>query len=278
MPDPDAVRRRTQAPRRTVLLVGARGATASALAVAFADAGWIVSRESRRVEAAAFTDADVLVDAAPNRRLGLEREVLRGGGRLVVPWHVPDARLTRVRNEVTPPRGLVVVNAGLLPGVTSVLAAKLLAAHPHADAVEVAATFTVSDAGLTRVAAGRTVRLHAPGRRAGVLPQGRRTGRVAASVMVRRDDVTLATAIVRRSGGYHQAVAAAVAAFAGKLAESSTQAAGCREPAEFINLERLTPALRDLGLEILTQQTEPAAEEPCPPYFLDENGRVHILA
>jgi hypothetical protein len=48
----------------------------------------------------------------------------------------------RLRREPGPPRGTVLMNAGIAPGLTNLLAADLLARHPEADEVEL--VFTIS--------------------------------------------------------------------------------------------------------------------------------------
>jgi hypothetical protein len=53
---------------------------------------------------------------------------------------------TRLRAETANARGTVVLNAGRTPGVSNLLAADLLAAHPDADAVEIVFSFTAGGA------------------------------------------------------------------------------------------------------------------------------------
>ena len=75
--------------------------------------------------------------------------VLQQGGTLINVSAMPAQAGRRLRHEAGTARGTVLMNSGIAPGVTNLIAADLLAAHPEADEVELA--FTVS----TRSTSGR---------------------------------------------------------------------------------------------------------------------------
>lgn len=143
---------------RCVLVIGSQGVLGSLLARAFADAGWQVRRGGRRHEVApdfrhvdldepetvatAARGADLVVNPVPDPRLVPERIVLDRGGLLVNVSALPAAEGRSLGQRATSPRGTVVMNAGIAPGITNLVAADLLAAHPQADEIELA--FTVS--------------------------------------------------------------------------------------------------------------------------------------
>jgi NAD(P)-dependent dehydrogenase (short-subunit alcohol dehydrogenase family) len=143
---------------RAVLVIGAHGVLGSALARAFEDAGWRVARGVRRGDdargctpvdldrsdtvAAAIAGVDLVLDPVPHPGLTAERAVLREGGALIDVSMRPAAAARRLRAEATSARGTVVVNAGRTPGVSNLVVADLLAAHPDADAIEIVFSFT----------------------------------------------------------------------------------------------------------------------------------------
>lgn len=147
------------------LVIGAQGVLGGLLAQAFQTAGFAVVRAGRRPDpgagfrhvdldepetvAAATGDADVIINVVPDRRLTAERMVLDRGGLLINVSAMPAEAGRRLRQQAGTARGTVVMNAGIAPGVTNLIAADLLAAHPEADEVELA--FTVS----TRSTSGR---------------------------------------------------------------------------------------------------------------------------
>ena len=73
--------------------------------------------------------------------------MLRGGGALLNVASMTAAERAELEAEQEDARGLVVVRAGLAPGVTTLVAAELLLAHPEADAMEVVMTFSAATAG-----------------------------------------------------------------------------------------------------------------------------------
>lgn len=91
-----------------------------------------------------IADADIIINAVPDLSMTAERIVLREGGSLINLSALPAAGAARLRRDWPDANGTVVMNAGIAPGVTSLVAADLLAAHPEADEVEL--VFTVSAA------------------------------------------------------------------------------------------------------------------------------------
>ena len=141
-----------------VLVIGAQGVLGGLLDQAFETAGWAVVRAGRRPDpgagfrhvdldepetvAAATGEADVVINVVPDRGLTAERMVLDRGGLLINVSAMPAEAGRRLRQQAGTARGTVVMNAGIAPGVTNLIAADLLATHPEADEVELA--FTVS--------------------------------------------------------------------------------------------------------------------------------------
>ena len=170
-----------------VLVIGARGVLGALTAGAFADAGWTVRSGARRPRAgqvevdldrpesiaAALDQRELVVNAVPHSRLLAERHVLEHGGTLINISALPAAASRALRAVAAGARGTVVMNAGLAPGVTAVVAAELLRLHPDADELEL--VFTLSSAtprgpasvdfihrGLTAVARHRTTAVPLP--------------------------------------------------------------------------------------------------------------------
>jgi NAD(P)-dependent dehydrogenase (short-subunit alcohol dehydrogenase family) len=141
-----------------VLVLGGQGALGAAIAGAFAAAGWTAIRAGRRPDPGAdfrlvdleqpgtleraLDDIDLIVSAVPDERLVAERRVLTRGGVLINVSAMAASAVQRLRRLPGPPRGTVLMNAGIAPGLTNLLAADLLAHHPEADEVEL--VFTVS--------------------------------------------------------------------------------------------------------------------------------------
>lgn len=159
---------------RAVLVIGAHGVLGGALVRAFEDAGWRVLLGVRRTDgarglmvvdlerpetvAAAIAGVDLVLDTVPHPELTAERVVLREGGALIDVSMRPAAACRRLREETTSARGTVVLNAGRTPGVSNLVAADLLAAHPDADAVEIA--FSFSAGGASGRAGGESLHRH----------------------------------------------------------------------------------------------------------------------
>jgi hypothetical protein len=147
-----------------VLVLGAQGAVGSAAAQAFERAGWEVLAAGRRPGAAVRVDldepatlvdamggVDLAVNAVPHPELAAERTVLEHGGLLVnVADRSPEER--RRLRELQSPAGRVVLNWGVIPGLTALVAAELLERQPEADEVELAVTFSAG--GTSGVAGG----------------------------------------------------------------------------------------------------------------------------
>jgi NAD(P)-dependent dehydrogenase (short-subunit alcohol dehydrogenase family) len=147
---------------RAVLVIGARGVLGGALVRAFADAGWRVVLGARRTDggpssavvdldrpetvAESLAGVDLVVDPVPHPGLVPERVVLREGGALIDVSMRPADSARLLRAEAMGARGTVVMNCGRTPGVSSLVAADLLAAHPDADAVEIVFSFTAGGA------------------------------------------------------------------------------------------------------------------------------------
>jgi hypothetical protein len=145
---------------RSVLVIGAQGVLGGLIARAFEAAGWDVLRGGRRPDGepglrlvdldrpdtvtAALEGVDVAVNTVPDTSMTAERAVLERGGALVNVSALPVAAVGALRDSGRDRRGTVVVNAGLAPGITNLVAAELLAAHPEADAVELALTFSAA--------------------------------------------------------------------------------------------------------------------------------------
>jgi hypothetical protein len=143
---------------RTVLVLGAQGVLGSVLAAAFAEEGWEVLRAGRKREDGvrlvdldrpdtlhdALDGVDLVANPVPDERLIAERVVLERGPVLVNMSAVLAQRGWELKRESGSGSGLVLIHAGLVPGITSLVAAQLLLAHPDADEVELAFTLSVS--------------------------------------------------------------------------------------------------------------------------------------
>lgn len=148
--------RPTAPARPAVLVLGGQGVLGSVLARAFADAGWNAVRAGRRPQSDsgirladldrpetvrdALDGVDVVVNPIPDTGLTAERVVLEHGPALINVSAAPAAPGWALQQEARggAGRGLVLIHAGLIPGVTSLVAAELLRAHPDADEVEIA--------------------------------------------------------------------------------------------------------------------------------------------
>jgi hypothetical protein len=146
----------------SVLVIGARGALGSLVADAFEKEGWLVRPAGRRplpdasyryvdladphTVPAALRDTDLVVTTVPDPRLTAERHVLTHGGRLLNLSAGPATHLEALR-DLPAAAGTVVMNAGVAPGVTNLVAAALLEDHPDADEVELVFTVSLRGAG-----------------------------------------------------------------------------------------------------------------------------------
>src|SRR5271168_2500205 len=142
--------------KATMLVLGGHGVLGTMIAAAAEAAGWTAIRTSRQTDAG-FThvdlavpetlekvidEADVVVSTVPDEQLVAERMVLDRGGLLINVSAMAASAVARLRRKPGPPRGTVLMNAGIAPGLTNLLAADLLSRHPEADEVEL--VFTVS--------------------------------------------------------------------------------------------------------------------------------------
>jgi hypothetical protein len=141
-----------------VLVLGGQGVLGTAIAAAFGAAGWTSIRAGRRPDpgadfrpvdldepdtlSRALDDIDLIVSTVPDERLVAERHVLSRGGVLINVSAMRASAVARLRRVPGEPKGTVLMNAGIAPGLTNLLAADLLAGHPEADEVEL--VFTVS--------------------------------------------------------------------------------------------------------------------------------------
>jgi hypothetical protein len=144
-----------------MLVLGGRGVLGTMIAEAAQAAGWTAIRTSRQPSAGfrhvdlaepqtlekVLDEADVIVSTVPDEQLVAERMVLGRGGLLINVSAIAASCAERLRREPGTPRGTVVMNAGIAPGLTNLLAADLLARHPEADEVEM--VFTISVKGST---------------------------------------------------------------------------------------------------------------------------------
>ena len=141
-----------------VLILGGQGVLGTMIAETFTASGWTAMRGGRRPESGAdfrhvdltrpetlekaFAESDLIVNTVPDEQLVAERMVLDGGGALINVSAMAADAVRRLRQERGPVRGTVLMNAGIAPGLTNLLAVDLLAQHPDADEVEL--VFTVS--------------------------------------------------------------------------------------------------------------------------------------
>ena len=136
-----------------VLVLGGQGVLGTAIAGAFGAAGWTSVRAGRRPDSGAdfrlvdldepdtleraIDGVDLVVSTVPDERLVAERMVLSRGGVLINVSAMAASAVQRLRRVPGEPLGTVLMNAGVAPGLTN-----LLARHPEADEVEL--VFTVS--------------------------------------------------------------------------------------------------------------------------------------
>src|ERR1700759_1018474 len=146
--------------RRTnrVLVIGAQGVMGTLTAGAFATAGWTVPAGVRRPRAgevavdldrpesiaAAITEDELVVNAVPHPDLLAERHVLEHGGRLINVSALPASAGRSLRAGPGSAPGPGLMNAGLAPGVTTIVAADLLRRNPDAGELEIVFTLSVT--------------------------------------------------------------------------------------------------------------------------------------
>jgi NAD(P)-dependent dehydrogenase (short-subunit alcohol dehydrogenase family) len=169
------------------LVIGARGVLGALTVRTFASAGWDVCPAARHPRsgqteidlddpgsiAAACDGHDLVVNTVPHPDLLAERHILERGGTLVNISALPASAGRALRGVAAGATGTVLMNAGLAPGVTTVVATELLRLRPDADELEL--VFTLSSEiprgpasadfihrGLTAVARHRTARIALP--------------------------------------------------------------------------------------------------------------------
>jgi hypothetical protein len=158
-------------PGQVVCVVGAQGALGTTAVAQFGSAGWKVHPTGRRPEgregyrqldldqsetvAPAFRGVDLVINTVPHPAWAAERAILKQGGVLVNCSHAPGRAAAAIAAEAGELKGTVLLNAGLVPGVTNLVAAELLEEYPRADCLEVA--FTVLSAATAGRAGGEFV-------------------------------------------------------------------------------------------------------------------------
>jgi hypothetical protein len=169
------------------LVIGARGVFGAMTVDAFTAAGWDVRMGVRRPQpgqvdidldrpelvAAALDEHELVVNTVPHPELLAERHVLEHGGTLINTSSLPAAAGRSLRAVAGGARGRVLMNAGIAPGVTALVAADLLRLHPKAQELEIVFTHSVRSAagpasadffyrGLTAVTRHRTALVPLP--------------------------------------------------------------------------------------------------------------------
>jgi hypothetical protein len=145
-----------------VLVIGAQGALGRLCVDALAGAGLTVIRAGRRPESApdfrlidlddsrsvaeSCAGVDLIVSTVRHLGHAAERTVMREGGTLLSVASLSASERAELTAESGEARGLVVLHAGILPGVSSLVLKDLLAEHPEADGVELAAVFSLLQA------------------------------------------------------------------------------------------------------------------------------------
>ncbi len=173
---------------KRALVIGAQGVLGALTVRAFEAAGWAVRSGARRPRpgqieidlgrpdsiAAAVDARELVVNTVPHPELLAERYVLEHGGALINVSDLPAAAGRSLRAIAGGARGTVVMNAGLAPGVTTIVAADLLSRHPAASELEIVFTLSLTvprgpasadfiHRGLTALARHRTALVPLPG-------------------------------------------------------------------------------------------------------------------
>ena len=95
---------------------------------------------------AALEGVDLVVSTVPDPTLAAERHILENGGVMLNLSAEPASALNSLRG-VGATDGTVVMNAGIAPGVTNLVAAAMLEEYPDADEVELVFTVTTKGSG-----------------------------------------------------------------------------------------------------------------------------------
>jgi hypothetical protein len=142
-----------------VLVIGAQGALGRMCVDSLRAAGFDVIGAGRRAEkrpdfrlvelddrdsvARACSGVDLVVSTVRHPGHVAERVVMREGGALLSVASLSSADRTELKAAQVSANGLVVLHAGVLPGVASLALKQMLAEHPEADGVEIAACFSM---------------------------------------------------------------------------------------------------------------------------------------
>jgi hypothetical protein len=156
---------RTEARDLRIVVVGAQGTLGGFVAGALEKRGWDVLRAGRRLDGGtpgtAYVDldqpetlaevlptSDLVINCVQHRPLTAERLILNRGSALLNVAALPVSQRAVLERWATEgnPRGLVVVHAGLNPGLSTLALKQLLAEYPEADAVELVMTASVREA------------------------------------------------------------------------------------------------------------------------------------
>ena len=143
---------------KTVLVIGATGVLGSTIADVLSSQQWEVLRGGRKQSgvpravqldlnepgtvAAAIRQADLTISTVEDPRLVAEQIAFEQGG-VIVNVSTLDPRHAVSLRETNPRAlGTVVMNAGLAPGVTNLVASDLVSQYPSATGVDIAMTFS----------------------------------------------------------------------------------------------------------------------------------------
>ena len=144
-----------------MVVIGAQGVLGGLCTKALREAGFDVIRAGRRAESSSdfrlvdldddasipecCGDADIVVSTVRHPGFAAERFALREGGALLSVASFRLAERAELKALGANSDGLVILDAGLGPGVSSLVLKELLAAHPDADGLETIGTFSVTE-------------------------------------------------------------------------------------------------------------------------------------
>ncbi|HUA72452.1 MAG TPA: hypothetical protein VMA96_15260 [Solirubrobacteraceae bacterium] len=143
---------------KRALVIGAQGVLGATIVSELQAAGWAVRSGARRPRAgqvdidldradsiaAVVDEHELVVNTVPHPELLAERHVLEHGGTLINVSDLPASAGRSLRAIAGGARGTVVMNAGLAPGVTTIVAADLLSRHPAASELEIVFTLSLA--------------------------------------------------------------------------------------------------------------------------------------
>lgn len=141
-----------------LVVIGAHGALGRLCVDALRKSGHEVVRAGRRQERAAdfrfvdldepesiadaCADADLVVNTVRHPAHQAERVILKRGGTLINVASLTASDRAELKSAADDGRGLVVLHAGLAPGVYSLVFKDMLADHPDADSLELAGAWS----------------------------------------------------------------------------------------------------------------------------------------